>query len=125
MAFYVGDVAYPQGPRESKASLGAQLARYSGNGSRRASWYDSGVRYDNGSASGLDYAQLDAAGLFLATQGDGQGYARLTDYLSRDGNHEAALQYAFGKPSGQYGTAAGPGVNTLYCDYIQYYFGGY
>lgn len=125
MAFYVGDVAYPQGPRESKASLGAQLARYSGNGSRRVSWYDSGLRYENGSASGLDYAQLDALGLFLATYGDGRGYALLTDYLSRSGDHEAALRYAFGKPSGQYGTAAGAGVNTLYCDYIQYYFGGY
>lgn len=125
MAFYVGDVAYPQGPQENKSSLGAQLDRYSGHGARRTSWYESGLRYDEGSASSLDYVQLDAAGLFLATYGDGQGFARLSDYLSRSGDHEAALQYAFGKPSGQYGTAVGAEVNTLYSDYHRYYFGGY
>jgi hypothetical protein len=125
MAFYVGSVAYPQGPRESKSSLGAQLYRYSKGGSQRSSWYDSGLRYDGGSASSLDYVQLQAAGLFLATYGDGKGYARLSDYLARYANYEAALQYAFGKPSGQYGTASGASVNTLYSEYIKYYFGSY
>ncbi|MFH1033028.1 MAG: hypothetical protein V1806_00850 [Pseudomonadota bacterium] len=125
MAFYVGDVAYPKGPRDSKAYIGSQLNRYSQGGAQRASWYDSGIRYDDGSASNLDYAQLEAVGQFLATYGDGKGLMRLTDYLTTSNNYEAALQYAFGKPSGQYGTASGSGGNTLYSEYIKYYYGSY
>lgn len=125
IAFYVGDMAYPQGPQETKASIGAQLSRYSNGGSKRVSWYDSGVRYGDDTATNLDYVQLDAIGQFLANYGGTQGVAKFTDYLVHDGNFDAAMVSAYGKPSGQYSTDSGAGVNTLYSEYIKYYFGSY
>lgn len=125
IAFYVGDVAYPRGPQENKSSIGAQLFSYSNGGAKRTTWYDTGQSYDNGSASNLDFTQLDAIGLFLASYGDGRGIARLTDYLSHGNDYDAAFSSAYGKPSGQFSTASGPGVNTLYSEYIKYYYGSY
>jgi hypothetical protein len=125
IAYYVGEVAYARGPRQSRSSIGAQLAYYSGQGAQRVSWYDSGSRYRDGNPSSLDIVQIEAIGLFLATYGDGSGMSRLTDYLVKSGDFEAALQSAYGRPSGQYGTAAGAKENTLYSEYIKYYFGGY
>ncbi|MFH1035893.1 MAG: hypothetical protein V1806_15410 [Pseudomonadota bacterium] len=125
IAYYVGEVAYPRGARQGRASLGSLLAHYSNNGATRSSWYDSGSRYRDGNPSSLDIVQMEATGYFLANFGGGGGLARLTDALAGNGDFEAALQSAYGRPSGQYGTASGAKENTLYSEYIKYYYGSY
>ena len=125
LSYYIGDVAYPYGQKKSKDTLGAYLSYYSGNGSTKASWWSVGDSYRQGSVTSLGLAELQSIGLYLNDHGGWNAIHNLLNYLAQGYNVDGAFQMAYGKQTGQYGTTAGSGVNTIYSDYLYYYLGHY
>lgn len=125
LAYYVGNVAYPYGPQFGKSEIGASLSYYSRAGGTKAGWFETGLRYFQGTATSLDWWQLNAIGYYLNSAGTWQGIQQTLTYLASGKDLEWSLTAAYGKSSGQFGTITGAGANTLYSDYYYYYFGRY
>ena len=130
LAYYVGNTAYAFGTRWGYETYSEALDFYSNNGSIRSSWYDSGARYNgrgtNAECTNLDLIQMNSIGYFLANSDRGwQAIQETVDYLGQGMSIEDAFSSAYGMSTGQYDTASGPGVNTLYSKYINYYLGHY
>ena len=130
LAYYVGNTVYAFGTRYGYDVYSEALEEYSNNGRNRSSWYDSGARYNGRGTSqeptNLDYVQLNSIGYFLANSSRGWDAIQQTvDLLGGGGSIDQAFSAAYGMPTGQYNTASGPGVNTLYSEYLNYYLGHY
>ncbi len=127
LAYYTGNSAYRYGPHYSYSYNSARLRSYSANGAKKASWYDSGVRYMRGGWTGLDYVQLNTIGYFLAHSNRGiRAVHDTVNSLAGGAGIDSAFSRAYGGlTSGQHSTQSGPGVGTLYSYYINYYLGHY
>jgi hypothetical protein len=125
LAYYVGNVAYPYGPQYTKAEIGASLSYYSHRGATKSGWFETGLRYDQGNSTDLDWWQLNALSFYLNSTGGWQGFQHTLTYLASGMSLESSLIATYGKPSGQYGSTTGPSANTLYSDYYYFYFGHY
>lgn len=125
LAYYVGNVVYSYGSQYGKSEIGASLSYYSRRGATKSSWFDTAVRYGQGSSTTFDWWQLNAIGYYLNSVGKWDGIQQTLTYLASGRSLESSLIATYGKSSGQFDTSTGAGANTLYSDYYYYYFGHY
>jgi hypothetical protein len=123
LSYYVGDVAYAHGPRYDRGYLSSLFSYYSKDGSQRVSWLDTGRDYKFGTVSDLELVQLQTIGFYLSETYTWGGLHNLLNSLASSGDYEGSFRSAFGRESGQGGTASGNG--TLYSEYIKFYLGHY
>lgn len=122
LSYYIGDSADPYGTRYTKAQIGSELSVYSNNGATKEAWNTTGTLYLNGNSGNLEWWQLNAIGTYLESLGSSKVQAVIAD-IGQGMTEENAFIAVYGMPTGDDSTAAGPMINTLYSNYINYYYG--